>query len=675
MKKTLFLRFIPFWILINALVFAGSEPTTVNFQPLSPEPQHRQVSQVVAHLLRETHYQRKALDDALGAETFDRYLEKLDYQRLYFLESDIQSFEQYRYMFDDYIGSGQVQTAYDIFNLYEKRMAERLVHVFALLEGEPFDFTIDETIDIDRENDPWAKTPAELNELWRKRIKNEALNLKLAGKDWAGIRETLTKRYERTKRNVEQFQSEDVFQILMNAFAESYDPHTSYFSPKDFDDFRIQMSQSLEGIGARLTTENDYTIISEIVPGGPADKSKQLHPNDKIIGVGQGLDGEIVDVVGWRIDDVVQLIRGKKGTVVNLQIIEAEALAGAKPRMIAIVRDKIELEDRAAKGDTLEIHHEGKPMRFGVIEIPSFYSDFDGRRRGNNDYKSTTRDVRKLLDGFKSEHIDGVIIDLRRNGGGYLNEAVDLTGLFIKEGPVVQVRNSLGNIDVEEDNDPAVIYDGPIVVLVDRLSASASEIFAAAIQDYHRGIIVGSQTYGKGTVQNALPLQRYIPSYPDKLGQLKLTIAKFYRIDGRSTQHVGVIPDVDFPSRYTLMEIGESSRENALLWDQIRPVPYRELQDFTGILPLIRQRHENRLAGNAEYAKLLHNLDEFKKNRNREIYSLKEAERQKEREAAEADDPDEENPHDTDPDKKKKDLLLTESAHILGDYILLSKID
>ncbi|NIW78769.1 MAG: PDZ domain-containing protein, partial [Calditrichae bacterium] len=450
--------------------------------------------------------------------------------------------------------------------LYEERVAERLEYVFDRLDRE-FDFTIDEYIELDRSDFPWATTKQELEEIWRKRLKHEALNLKLAGKDWEGTKETLKKRYKRVKKNIAQYQSEDVFQLLMNSLSESFDPHTNYFSPKRFDNFRIHMSQSLEGIGARLTTENEYTKVVEIVPGGPAAKSNQLHPNDRILGVGQGEDSEIVDVVGWRIDDVVQLIRGKKGTLVRLQLLRAGESIGATTDTIALVRDKIKLEDQSAQSDTIQIDHQGRRMTFGIIDIPAFYSDYEAKRAGDKDYKSTTKDVERLVRKLIEMNVDGIVIDLRHNGGGFLDEAVNLTGLFIEKGPVVQVRDSRGRLNVERDYDSKIIYKGPLAIVVDRLSASASEIFAAAIQDYNRGVVIGGQSFGKGTVQNAIDLNRFVKGSSNELGQLKLTVAKFYRVDGGSTQHTGVIPDISFPSRYSLMDIGESATENALLWD------------------------------------------------------------------------------------------------------------
>lgn len=684
-------------VLVAILIFAASlnlpaqtpvaDSSHIQFAELVPEPEHRQVSQVVSLLLSRNHYLKRAIDDSLSTETYHRFLNNLDPNRMYFLDSDIQSFEKYRYHFDEYLRSGQVQAAYDIFEVYEKRVAERLEHIFALLE-QPFDFSTDEYMEIDRHKSPWPSSSAEQDELWRKRLKNDALNLKLAGKDDEGIRSILRKRYQRLRKNVARSQSEDVFQLLMNAFAESYDPHTSYFSPKSSDDFKIQMSQSIEGIGARLSSDNDYTKVMEIVPGGPAARSGLLHPNDYITGVGQGVDGEIVDVIGWRIDDVVQLIRGKKSTVVRLLILRADAPASAPPDTIALVRDKVNLEEQSAKSDTVHILRDGQELVYGIIDIPAFYSDFEARRRGVADYKSTTRDVRRLLMELKEQDVDGIIIDLRRNGGGFLNEAVELAGLFIDSGPVVQVRNSAGQIDVERDDSPGQVYDGPLAVLIDRLSASASEIFAAAMQDYQRGIIIGSQSFGKGTVQNAVDLNRFIRDPDLKLGQLKMTIAKFYRVSGHSTQHVGIIPDIDFPSRLNHMEIGESSQKNALVWDEIQPVRHDNYANLAPLLPTLRSRHEARLGANPEYSKILAQIDEFEANKLKNQISLQETRRRQEREAAEKNDPerlahlgnDQEEVDEDGADstasvgtmrKKtvlKKDLLLRESAQVLADY-------
>lgn len=647
------------------------DTTQISFDPLFPEPQQQQATRIIVQLLTQNHYKRIAIDDSLSSQAFDRYIDRLDYNHIYFLESDIQSFEKYRYQFDDYFRLGRVDVAFEIFNLYEKRLAERLMHVFELLQN-PFDFTVDEYVELDRNDEPWAKTSAELDELWRKRIKYEALNLMLAGKEWDEIVKTLRKRYKRVERNLQQYQSEDVFQLVMNCLSESFDPHTNYFSPKSYDNFKIQMSQSLEGIGARLSTENEYTRVVEIVPGGPADKSRKLFPNDRILGVAQGDDGEMVDVIGWRIDDVVQLIRGKKGTKVRLQLLRAGESAGAPTDTIAIVRDKINLEDQSAKSDTVQIIHQGRKLTFGIIDVPEFYSDYEARHRGDKNYKSTTRDVKKLVEELEAKKVDGIIIDLRHNGGGFLNEAVDLTGLFIDKGPVVQVRDSRGNLNIERDNDPTKIYDGPLAVVIDRLSASASEIFAAAIQDYNRGIIIGSQSFGKGTVQNAIDLNRYVPGSHDKLGQLKLTVAKFYRINGGSTQHAGVTPDISFPSRYSLMDIGESTSKNALLWDKIKPTHYDVYRPNSDIIPELEVQHEIRMDTSAAYSTLLDNISKYEESKNHKKISLMESKRReelkKEDKETEADE------EEAEPESSiRKDLLLKESAHILGDYLLLSK--
>jgi carboxyl-terminal processing protease len=678
-----------FVIIISSYLLAQNtqfDSTQIVFAELAPEPHHRNVSQLVSHILMRSHYQKKPINDSLSSDIFDLYINTLDYNRLYFLESDLKTLEAYRYMFDDYVLSGQIEEPYQVFNLYEKRAAERLEYVFKILETD-FDFTIDEYLELDRENASRAKTKAELDDLWRKRLKHEALNLKLTGKDWDGVVKTLKNRYKRIRRNLTQYNSEDVFQLVMNSLAESYDPHTNYFSPKDFDDFKIRMSQSLEGIGARLSTESDYTKVVEIVPGGPADKSKQLFPNDKITGVGQGLNGEILDVIGWRIDDVVQLIRGKKSTLVRLQVLRADSAPEALPDTIALVRDKIKLEDQSAKADTLQFFQNGRKRVFGVINIPSFYSDFEARRNGEEDYKSTSRDVEKLIRELETRNVEGLVIDLRGNGGGFLNEAVDLSGLFIDKGPVVQVRDTQGKTGVEWDTEPGRVYDGPLIVLVDRLSASASEIFAAAIQDYERGIIIGSQSFGKGTVQNAYDLNRYLRDPSNQFGQLKLTVAKFYRINGGSTQHVGVVPDISFPSRFDLMEIGESTRKNALLWDQINPVKYDKEGSLSNVLPSLEQRLKARLADNSDYMDLLADLEKLEERRQKTLVSLQESKRRAEREKTEeeetadiqrsgtaADSSDIALAHESFNQKGlKKDLLLKESAFILNDFIDLSE--
>ncbi len=526
MKKLLIL------LIIAGITFAQTREEIINDNKeidsnkvLMPTEYHSKVNMKITPLLTRHHYTQVKLNDSLSTKIFDNYIESLDNNKLYFLQSDIDSFEQYRYEIDNYLRTGDLDAAYKIFNVYKQRLTERIEYAIKRLQKE-FDFTIDESLEIDKENAKWAAGKDELDDLWRKRLKNEALNSILDDKSWEKTSEDLTKRYKRFHKILLQYNTEDVFQIYMNSFAEAVDPHTSYFSPKTSDNFFINMSQSLEGIGAQLRSENDYTTVVRIIPGGPAAKSGLLQEDDKIKSVGQGTEGELVDVVGWRIDDVVQLIRGDKGTVVKLEIMKAEANPDMPSEIITLVRDKVKLEEQSAKKEIIEIEEDNVTYKVGVIELPTFYIDFDARRKGERDYKSTTRDVKKLLEELKSEKVDGVIVDLRNNGGGALDEAIALTGLFIKDGPVVQVKNIGNSVDVGKDPDDDIVYDGPLAVLINRFSASASEIFSGAIQDYGRGVIVGEQTYGKGTVQNMWDLKRFLPGVKDKLGQVKAYYGK-----------------------------------------------------------------------------------------------------------------------------------------------------
>ena len=635
---------------------------------LKPLPIHPRVEQAIAFFLPRMHYKHQQVDDKLSAEMLNFYIDLLDNQHLYFLKSDIDLFNNYKYTLDDALRNGDLRAAYFMFNLFMQRFQERFDFIQKAFD-KPFDFNKKEFFELDRKNAPWATTKAELDTLWKKRLKNEALSLKLAGKKWPDIVKRLKKRYKNMDKNMMKTESEDVFQVFMNSFCETFDPHTNYMSPKTSEDFKIRMSLSLEGIGATLQTEDDYTKVVSIVPGGPADKSGLLHPNDRIVAVGQGEKGEMVDVIGWRIDDVVQLIRGKKGTKVRLQIIPADASLSDPPKTITIVRDKIKLADRAAKSDTLEIMHNGHKIRIGVIRVPDFYLDYDAMRKGMPDYASTSRDVARLLKQLEGAGVQGIIIDLRRNGGGFLSEAVDMTGLFIKEGPVVQVRDSRGRVKVERDEDPKIIYSGPLAVLVDRFSASASEIFTAAIQDYQRGIVVGSQTFGKGTVQNIMPLSRMFPHTKQKLGQIKFTIAKFYRVNGGSTQLKGVMPDIAIPSRFDVLDVGESSEKNALAWDEIEPVSYDVFNpNLRAEIPKLEQLHEKRMADNQEYKLILKEINEIKQEREKNQVSLNLAVRKKLRDEREKRKKELQKLHKKSGQKKNEDFYIIETAHILGDY-------
>ncbi|MFQ5604997.1 MAG: carboxy terminal-processing peptidase [bacterium] len=675
-------------LLIFVALFSAIQVNSLNLFPaenLAPEKQHPIVSQIISKLLARYHFSHQRIDDRVSSEVLDLYLENLDRSKMYFLAADIEQFEDYRYVLDDNIKAGNLETAYLIFNVFKERVEQRIEYALERLE-QKFDFSVDEYFPTDREEAEWAKSRDELNDLWRRKIKNEALNLKLAGKDGKGIKETLRKRYLNYRKRFEQYKSEDVFRYYINALSETFDPHTSYLSPRAAEQFEIDMSLSFEGIGAQLVTEDDYTKVVRILPGGPADRSKQLWANDKIIGVGQDEDGEIEDVIGMRLDDVVQKIRGKKGSKVRLEIIPAENTGDGPTKIITLVRDKIILEEQAARSETVEMTHNNKKYKLGIIDIPSFYADLNAQRQGKKNYRSTTRDVRKLLDELKKENIDGLIIDLRRNGGGSLQEAIDMSGLFIKEGPVVQVKNSAGTIRVEKDVDPEMVYDGPLVVMVDRFSASASEIFAAAMQDYGRGLIVGSRTFGKGTVQNMLSLDRFVSADHHRFGQMKVTIAKFYRINGGTTQHRGVIPDITFPSLYEHMEVGESNQYHALPWDEITQAMFQPEDHVSKYLSTLKINSLKRTANDREFQYLKEDIESYRKKNDLKTISLLEAKRIAERGEKEARrlarinarriakglkplKKGEKIPND----EESPDALLTESQRILADLIALTR--
>jgi carboxyl-terminal processing protease len=650
--------------LFNGLLTPSSTDTDTQ---LLPEAHHGKTALYIARLLNENHYEKKAIDDSLSSKIFDNYIKGLDPNRIYFLASDISSFETYRYQLDDMVIGANLLPAYQIFNIYLQRFHERMDYIFKRLD-EKFDFSKKEYFIPDRSELPWAADKEQLDEIWRKRLKNEILTLTLSGKEWDKTIELLQKRYKNYLRRVNQLKSEDVFQQIMNSCTTVFDPHTNYFPPKNFDDFTIQMSRSLEGIGALLSMDDEYTKVIELVAGGPAERSRQLHPNDKITGVGQDNKGEIVDVIGWRLDDVVQLIRGPKGTTVRLQLIPADASPASPPDTIALVRDKIKLE--TLKSDTLEILHNGKQHKIGVIEIPSFYADYDALRKGDPNYNSTSRDVARVIKELKNAGVEGIIVDVRGNGGGFLSEAVDLTGLFIEKGPVVQVREANGRKNIEADRDGGrIAYSGPLAILVDRISASASEIFAAAIQDHDRGIIIGTQTFGKGTVQKPFDLNQLFIRPNVKLGHIKYTNAKFYRINGGSTQHVGVLPDIILPSRYTILDIGEDSNPFALLWDKISPLRYEDYDMVQPYLTDIKAKEKTRLKKNQVYADLVMEIEELETAQQKKQISLQESERKTEFEAAEKRRKEREQRRKA---ESNGDFVLNESAHILGDLIELS---
>ena len=564
-------------VALAALALAGSvqAPASPSLLPpgaIAPTDAQRATARKIGRILEEAHYSHAPIDRKMSETVFQRYLEFLDPQRSYLLAADINEFSAYRDQFDEMIRTGNIDPAYLMFARFQQRNRERMQYALEQLKTEP-DWTVDESFEFDRTHAPWPADQAQIDDLWRKRVKNDALSLLLTGKQWPEAADILHKRYERVLKRIDQVTNEDVFENLMNAYARAFDPHSSYFSPRSSEEYRIQMSLNYDGIGASLQVVDDYVTIMNVIEGGPAAVAGTLKTNDRITAVGQGHEGALTDVIGWRLDDVVQLIRGKAGTSVRLQILPGGAAPGSPEKTLEFTRNKITLEAQAAHKDVKTVARNGRTFRIGVITVPGFYQDIAAQNAGDEDYRSTTRDVAKLLRELKTENIDGLVLDLRGDGGGYLPEATALTGLFINHGPVVQLRDTSGRLEVLDDPESAPAYDGPLAVLVDRMSASASEIFAGAIQDYHRGLIIGQTTFGKGTVQNLVPLDRW--SREPVNGQLTVTIGKFYRITGESTQHRGVEPDIPLASVLDTKEIGESALESSLPWDRIAGVPFR----------------------------------------------------------------------------------------------------
>src|ERR1700704_5075105 len=619
-------------LLVLALALAGSAqaPAGTSVLPpgtLAPTDTQRATARKVGRILEEAHYSRAALDDRMSDVVYHRYLEFLDGQRSYFLANDLEEFSAYHLRFGDMIRTGEIDPAYLIFARFQVRNRERIQHAIELLKSEP-DWAVNESFEFDRTHVAWPVDQAAMDELWRKRVKNDALSLMLTGKAWPDAAEVLRKRYERVLKRVDQVTSEDVFEGLMNAYARAFDPHSSYFSPRSSEEYRIQMSLNYEGIGASLQVVDDYVTIMNVLEGGPAPVAGTLSTNDRIIGVGQGHEGAVTDVIGWRLDDAVQLIRGKAGTSVRLQVLPAGAAPGSPEKVTEFVGNKGTPEAQAAHKEVRTVARNGRTLKVGVITVPGFYQDIAAQNAGDQNYRSTTHDVLKLLRELKSENVDGLVLDLRGDGGGYLPEATALTGLFINHGPVVQLRDTTGRLEVLDDPEPSPAYDGPLAVLVDRFSASASEIFAGAIQDYHRGIILGQRTFGKGTVQNLVPLDRW--SQKPVSGQLTVTIGKFYRVTGESTQHRGVEPDVPLPSPIDMKEVGESALDSALPWDRIAGVPFRTDQREETLIPTLSTEEGARAQKDPDYRWLVSNIAAIDTLREQKTISLNLAARKEE---------------------------------------------
>lgn len=682
-------RTSPAWIvtlaaaaMLLALGSSSRAPASTQALPagaIAPTDRQRMIARQVGSILEEEHFRRASLDDAMSASVFDRYLSFLDGQRSYFLATDIAEFQASRLLFDDMLRTGELEPAYAIFARYQQRNRERMQRAIALLDQEP-DWTVEESFQFERKSAPWPASTAELDELWRKRVKNDALSLLLAGKSWPEAAELLRKRYERVLKRVDQVTPEDVFENLMNAYARTFDPHSSYFSPRNSEEYRIQMSLNYEGIGASLQLIDDYVTVMNVIEGGPAAAAGTLSVNDRIVAVGQGESGPLTDVIGWRIDDVVQLIRGKGGTTVRLSVLPAGAAPGTPEKKLSFVRGKVTLEAQAARKELKTLKRGERELRIGVINVPGFYSDYEAQRAGNPDYRSTTRDVRRLVEELQREGIDGLVLDLRGNGGGFLPEAQSLTGLFIDRGPVVQVKFASGAKEVLDDTESGSIYGGPLAVLVDRFSASASEIFAGAIQDYRRGVVLGQRTFGKGTVQNLVPLSKW-SSRPVN-GQLTVTIGKFYRVTGESTQHRGVEPDVPLASPISLDDVGESALDDALPWDRIAGVPFRAAGQSSGSIARLALEESARAERDPNYRWLVQDIAAAMELRKQSSVSLNLKTRQAERARLEAERLARENQRrqalglaalDSLEDLEKSeapDVVLEQATEVMADMVL-----
>jgi len=668
---------------LAAFPLLGSSASTSdkNLQIKTADQELKLTSIEILNALKSNHYTYIDINDAFSNKLLSAYIKELDNNKSYFLQADIEEFQQYKNQLDDALNKADLRPAFMIFNRYQQRVESRLNWLLTALNEDiaNYDFSTDESFNPYDDNAQWAISATELDELWRKRLKNNVLDLRLAGKNGEDIAELLKKRFDHQLKRLQRTNSDDAFDLYMNIVTKSYDPHTSYLAPLQSDNFTISMSRSLEGIGAVLQYDQEYTKVVRLVPGGPADDAGDLQPADRIVGVAQGED-EIVNVIGWRLDEVVNLIRGPKDTVVRLQIISSTAAANQSPTEISIVRNRVELEDQKAKKQIIEIPDRAGARKIGIINIPDFYMDFDAYQRQDPNYVSTTRDVRRLLEELKQEQVDGVIIDLRNNGGGSLPEVNSLVGLFIDKGATVQIKDRNGRVNVLSDYDSGVTYGGPLAVMVNRLSASASEIFAGAIQDYQRGIVLGSQTFGKGTVQTLIPLRQ---------GQLKITRSKFYRISGATTQNQGVLPDIHFPGLIDVSEIGENVLDNALPWDTIRPVLHRKSGQIQSFIAQLEDQHNNRIKTNADYQYRLDQIKKIEENRQQTLVSLNETQRKQQqndfeswqlalentrRQAkgldkistlSELDDADSEDVTNNDP-------YLTEGAYILTDFIDLT---
>ena len=701
-----------FWIALAFAVATQALALDISKLPpplIKPQPQQAQAAHLAAEFLTRFHYKPLRLDQTMSEKIFDSYLKSLDVEKIFFVQSDVDQLAQARDRLDSAILREDLNIPFAIFNLYANRSAERYTYARALLK-QGFDFKKTENYRYLRDKESWARTEDELRELWRQRVKNDWLRLRLAGKDDKSIADILDKRYERFMASLHKLNSDDVFQTFMNAYTTSIEPHTNYLGLRASEGFDIEMKLSLVGIGASLQEKDDYPTIRDLVPGGPAALSGKLKIGDRIVGIGQGGNGPVTEVLGWRIDDTVELIRGAAGSLVTLEVLPADAGPGEPHKLVTLSRKKISLEQQAAKKAIVDVADNGTTRHVGVITLPIFYQDFSARKKGDRDFKSATRDVSRLLSELKKDKVDSVLIDLRDNGGGSLNEAVELTGLFIGQGPVVQQRDARGKISVERNQKANMVWSGPLGVLINRGSASASEIFAAAIQDYGRGLVIGEPSFGKGTVQSLISLDAIAKNDKPKFGDLKMTVAQFFRINGGTTQLRGVTPDLSLPSGTDQENFGESSYGNALPWVQIKAADFKPAGNLKELLPLLQARHAARVAQDKDFQYLQEDIAEFNAQRKKGFISLNESERRAERDAQEARLKSRDAHHDGEKSadaksaaltatalqddglqssernlttelasekaqKGAKDVLLSEAVQILGDELALLKLD
>jgi len=694
-------------LILGAAVACKASPSkpirVVGSNDLQPDVRQNIVAKEVAELISRYNYKKVDLNDSLSEVVYNRYIKKIDEDHNYLLASDIQDFDKYKDVLDDDMKSGNLNDVFYMFNVFQKRYLDRIKFSLAHIDDK-FDFAQTDSFTFDRENLPWIATQSQMDDQWLKHVKYDLLNLKLATPDMAKNRATLRKRYTDLLSQSNKLTNQEVFQQYMDAFTEAIDPHTNYFNPFNAAQFNMEMSRSLEGIGATLQSVNEYITIQTLVHGGPADKSHQINPKDRIVGVAQGKEGEFQNIVGWNINNAIGLIRGPKGTTVRLEILPGEAAVGSKPKVVEIVRDKIVLQDELAKKEMRTYNNNGKTVKIGIIDIPAFYVDNEAAQAGAANYHSTTRDVKLILDSLKNENVDGIVIDLREDGGGSLAEAISLTGLFIKTGPVVQVRDTRNQVEVDSDDDPSIAYSGPLAILVDRFSASASEIFSGAIQDYGRGIIIGTQTYGKGSVQSEIELDKVIsPTLADmvskvtggdkkeqtggsesKFGQLNLTIAKFYRITGNSTQRHGVTPDIQFPSIIPLDKYGEDTEPSAMPFDVIAKSDYTKFGDLSPVIPTLRKLHDQRMSNSNSFKYLLDDVADFKKHDEEKSVTLNEEQLKRQRDDDDQKTFERDNLRrvalglkplkkgETKPKNEDLDFVKIEAGQIVTDYINLN---